>query len=851
MSKEHIDSSEKKSSENKPNNLVVLPSESESKTNDLNSRLAVMQNSLQDLENQLNDSHEAFETAIDELKNNTGKSTTDLSLTQQQVDKLDGRYQELSKQSGRLTEESGRLAVLLEKKASEQSNAVTLLESNFKEKVNSVFTEVKTMTFKIETITQDYQQLLSQTELFSNDAKEINGQLKKNTSSQNKVVKTLKSKINSLDGKTSSLENEISQLDNTLKQITDEQEQALKNLKLDIEQDTDKRLKAWSSLQDQLTHAFKDSFIKEVEKKSDSLTNDIQSLYAQDKSLKESNHELINSTEKLNKTLKKGFKEQNKEIKKLFIHDETLENQAQELEQSTAELYEQSDSLKEGMQQLDETVKHHQEKQQSNMKKLDASLSTQLENAIVQVTSKHNDVLHDINTRFSQEHEKTHSIFEQQNAMLDKLDKSLTNKITNRFDKLSQSIDIVTESFSSEHQKLSTKATEQIQETQSLQDKGRMLKSTTDELEESLAEVHLTLETQNKNVDQLKATDDDLLKNTADLKQTTVTLAEQGKQQEKLVAQLLNHSDELKEKNQQFSQQVESVVLQEKKHFSIMRNSVVLIGLTGIAIFAYGYMQQKGHFNSLNLHNATVVAQPEKAQARPVIATPMQNKQTLEASDQKLTQLEDKIIQQKNDLLKSVQAQSFLEQQVSEQRQAFEKNYKMQAQLQEQLIKINEQLDQQNTASALTTLTAISSTLAQQAQKTRALQSELHELDDNLQYLNNTVGPYAYLKKNKHQNKLEGSNWFVDKDDSSYGIQLTSVSDKQEIFQFIYRQGSYLEEQLAYYVINQEGKNYFVLVYGNFTDYAQAKKAFEQLPFSVSSQSHGIALMSDIKRVMK
>ena len=135
----------------------------------------------------------------------------------------------------------------------------------------------------------------------------------------------------------------------------------------------------------------------------------------------------------------------------------------------------------------------------------------------------------------------------------------------------------------------------------------------------------------------------------------------------------------------------------------------------------------------------------------------------------------------------------------------------------------------------------------EKSKKIVQLKGELNDIDENIQYLNSTVGPLRDYSRLTGKQGLHNEKWLAQQPDDYYAIQLISVDSQQKMYQFIEQNGYSFSEDLAYFSINSEGRDYYILTYGSFKELVQARTALSELSWAVAEQSPGIARLADIQ----
>jgi hypothetical protein len=128
------------------------------------------------------------------------------------------------------------------------------------------------------------------------------------------------------------------------------------------------------------------------------------------------------------------------------------------------------------------------------------------------------------------------------------------------------------------------------------------------------------------------------------------------------------------------------------------------------------------------------------------------------------------------------------------------------------------------------------------------LQIQLTNMDTSLPLLHHNSDRFDHHTTDDARNILHTSDWLAQLPSDHYAIQLISVDSKQKLYHYIKKQGYSLEDDIAWFTIQFNGRDYYVLTYGNFTDLSQVRAIFAQLPRSVIQKSPGISRMKDIQR---
>lgn len=126
------------------------------------------------------------------------------------------------------------------------------------------------------------------------------------------------------------------------------------------------------------------------------------------------------------------------------------------------------------------------------------------------------------------------------------------------------------------------------------------------------------------------------------------------------------------------------------------------------------------------------------------------------------------------------------------------------------------------------------------------LKSELKNIDENVQFLNTSVGSLRDYSRNTGKQILHDANWLTQQPASHYVIQLISVNSKQKLYQYIEEYGYSLQDDLAWFTIRSQDKDFYILTYGRYKALVQARAALSRLPSFLVAKSPGIAQLKDI-----
>ena len=109
------------------------------------------------------------------------------------------------------------------------------------------------------------------------------------------------------------------------------------------------------------------------------------------------------------------------------------------------------------------------------------------------------------------------------------------------------------------------------------------------------------------------------------------------------------------------------------------------------------------------------------------------------------------------------------------------------------------------------------------------------------------TAPSTYYGNEQHKklNKLNATSWILDQKDSSYGLQLLSVSKKSNLIKFCKKHN--ICEQSAFYSTQVKGKKLIRLIYGSYPNHKAAKQAKANLSARLQGNSAWARSYKNIK----
>ena len=328
--------------------------------------------------------------------------------------------------------------------------------------------------------------------------------------------------------------------------------------------------------------------------------------------------------------------------------------------------------------------------------------------------------------------------------------------------------------------------------------------------EEQLATHTTSLHSHDTRLDQLKAVDNELtlraegLKKTTErldehsgaLEKTTITLRDHSHELQRAVTQLDRQNEQLEDKTDQLGLQIASGVQLERQHFQTMTMALSIVAILTVFGLIYSFINQQSLWQS-SMDNDVVV----------------ERRMNVQLSEQ------------------SVQM-AMIEQQVEQHRKQLTKDIEV---LQGQLKTEQEKADNLLKASQ------------DKTKKIGQLKGELKDIDENVQFLNSSVGPLRDYSRNTGKQSIHNAHWLAQQPANHFAIQLISVDSKQKLYQYIEQHGFSLQDELAWFTINSNGKDYYILTYGSFETLVQARAVLSQLPSFLTEKSPGISRIRDIQ----
>jgi chromosome segregation ATPase len=574
-----------------------------------------------------------------------------------------------------------------------------------------------------------------------------------------------------------------------------------------------------SSLNQAKTHLSSlDSSYKSLNSQSELLTKKTASLgdlfekshKKQSASFQFLDNKLIENNNQINKEIKQI--QQNivlleKSYKQVEAHSQQLLKNINELTQNVQNVsQEQYKKIQAVEYQLDikTTYLENQIKQTINDQSKDLD---KLENVINANENKINQELIDVN-------QLVNKISEEQKQQYKKIEKQLAENnielkqsIENQEKKLKQNIQAKTTKLTEQLQSVTEENELRNEETQGvLAGLGKSISKLTDKLAKFRHQLQQKIASNHEHVIsefvQVNNKQQDADRQITHLQKDNKHLAYRVETIDENVAILNADTVQLGIKQENIQQQVAVNAKQEKFHFTSLSVSLALVIIALLSGFSYIW-------NNMTSENQKLLKQ--------------QSEHSLALNNQN------------NTLNKQTHSYQKLQQTVSEQAKTIQQKELHQQKLAVQITNLYTNLEKQKLLS--------DSYLQQLKSKQIKIQTDIKMVDDQVLYLNKTVGPFNDYEIGKLQDPI----WLASQKENNYSIQLKNFNNTQEIFAFIEAEGYYLKHKLAYYPVKKDQKINYALVYGSFEKMEQAKKALYNLPYKLSAESKGIVSFKDIQ----
>jgi len=511
----------------------------------------------------------------------------------------------------------------------------------------------------------------------------------------------------------------------------------------------------------------------------------------------------------------------NSEIKQIQQNIVVLDKNHQKVET-------QSEQLLNNVNKLSQNIQNASEDQYKKIQAVEYQLdikSTYLENQIKQTITDQSKDLENLeksitaneataNQELSDINQLVNKIIAEQKLQYKKFEQQLAENKT----ELQQSINEQEKKLKKNIQTKTKKLSDQLKsvtETNELQNKetqgvvaglGKSISKLTDKVAKFRHQLQQKIASNHDHVlsefDKVNNKQEDADRQITHLQKDTNHLAYRVDKLDENVAKLNTDTAQLEIEQENIQQQVVVNAKQEKFHFTSLSVSLALVIIVLLSGFAYLW-------NNMTAENQKLLQQ----QSDHSIALNTQNSKLNKQSD----------------------SYQQLQQTVSKQAEIINQKELQQQKLAVQLTQLYTNLEKQKQLS--------DSYLQQLKNKQNKIQTDLNMVDDQVLYLNNSVGPFNDYKHGKLQDPL----WLASQNANNHSIHLKEFNNKQGIFAFVEEEGYYLKHKLAYYSVEKDQKTNYILVYGSFEKLPEAKKALYNLPYKLSAESKGIVSLKDIQ----
>jgi SPOR domain len=128
------------------------------------------------------------------------------------------------------------------------------------------------------------------------------------------------------------------------------------------------------------------------------------------------------------------------------------------------------------------------------------------------------------------------------------------------------------------------------------------------------------------------------------------------------------------------------------------------------------------------------------------------------------------------------------------------------------------------------------------------LQGQLQNMDDQAQSLDGRLdymSPFSSFGKNS---VIHGPQWLAAQSADTFVIRVASVSDRSSLYEIAQRYSHYFKDDMAYYPVDTERGERYVLVSGNFASKREADSALRQMPRYVEFQRPVVTRLGDLRQ---
>jgi DNA repair exonuclease SbcCD ATPase subunit len=127
------------------------------------------------------------------------------------------------------------------------------------------------------------------------------------------------------------------------------------------------------------------------------------------------------------------------------------------------------------------------------------------------------------------------------------------------------------------------------------------------------------------------------------------------------------------------------------------------------------------------------------------------------------------------------------------------------------------------------------------------LQGQLQDIEDQAQSLDGRldyVSPFSSFGKGS---VIHGPQWLAAQPAERFVIRVATVSDRKSLYDIAQRYSHYFNDEMAYYPVDTERGQRFVLVSGSYASNAEAASALRRMPHYIEFQRPVITRLSDLQ----
>ncbi len=134
-------------------------------------------------------------------------------------------------------------------------------------------------------------------------------------------------------------------------------------------------------------------------------------------------------------------------------------------------------------------------------------------------------------------------------------------------------------------------------------------------------------------------------------------------------------------------------------------------------------------------------------------------------------------------------------------------------------------------------------------QSLQQLERKLAGMGDYVQSLDGRLNSSLLVDPIGSDNIIHGAQWLAQQPADNYVIQLTTVNDKNALYEIAQRYNYYLKDKLSYTTLARKPKPAYTLLYGNYPDQKKARQVLQDMPRYIESQRPHVRQIKDLVRM--